>query len=49
VWQSKQTSENADQLIEDGTTKILFKRGNQVNHRFLFFQHTKVKWILDHG
>ncbi|WP_034551537.1 glycerol kinase GlpK [Carnobacterium funditum] len=46
VWQSKQTSEIADQLIEDGhKDSIQEKTGLIIDS---YFSATKVKWILDH-
>lgn len=45
VWQSKQTSELADQLVEDGHSEtIKDKTGLVVDS---YFSATKIQWILD--
>lgn len=45
VWQSKQTSEIADQLIEDGYRKLIHDKTGLVIDSY--FSATKIKWILD--
>src|SRR5699024_5311636 len=45
VWQSKQTSEIADQLIEDGYEKKFQQKTGLIIDSY--FSATKVKWILD--
>lgn len=45
VWQSKQTSEIADQLIEEGHKEMFQKKTGLIIDSY--FSATKVKWILD--
>lgn len=45
VWQSKQTSEIADQLIADGYHKLIHDKTGLVIDSY--FSATKIKWILD--
>ena len=45
VWQSKQTSEIADQLIEDGHKDFIHERTGLVIDSY--FSATKIMWILD--
>lgn len=45
VWQSKQTSEIADQLVEDGHKKMIHEKTGLVVDSY--FSATKIKWILD--
>lgn len=45
VWQSKQTSEIADQLIEDGHTELFHKKTGLVIDSY--FSATKIIWTLD--
>jgi len=45
VWQSKQTSEIVDQLIEDGHTDLIHKKTGLVVDSY--FSATKIMWILD--
>lgn len=45
VWQSKQTSEIADQLIADGYRKLIHDKTGLVIDSY--FSATKIKWILD--
>ncbi|WP_051258574.1 glycerol kinase GlpK [Atopococcus tabaci] len=45
VWQSKQTSEIADQLIADGHKEMIHNKTGLVIDSY--FSATKVKWLLD--
>ena len=45
VWQSKQTSELADKLIEDGHKELFHKKTGLVIDSY--FSATKVMWLLD--
>lgn len=45
VWQSKQTSEIADQLKEDGHKESIHKKTGLIIDSY--FSATKIKWILD--
>ena len=45
VWQSKQTSELADKLIEDGHKDLFHKKTGLVIDSY--FSATKVMWLLD--
>lgn len=45
VWQSKQTSDIADQLVEDGHKKGIHEKTGLVVDSY--FSATKIKWILD--
>ena len=45
VWQSKQTSEIADQLIEDGYEEFFHERTGLVVDSY--FSATKIMWLLD--
>lgn len=45
VWQSKQTSELADKLIEDGHTELFHGKTGLVIDSY--FSATKVQWLLD--
>lgn len=45
VWQSKQTSAIADQLIADGYRKLIHDKTGLVIDSY--FSATKIKWILD--
>ena len=46
VWQSKQTSDIAEQLIKDGYKDMIHKKtGLAIDS---YFAATKIKWILDH-
>ncbi len=45
-WQSKQTSDIADQLIADGYKDMIHKKTGLVVDSY--FSATKIKWILDH-
>lgn len=45
VWQSKQTSEIADQLKNDGHTETIHKKTGLIIDSY--FSGTKIKWILD--
>lgn len=45
VWQSRQTSDIADQLIADGHEEMISKKtGLRVD---AYFSGTKIKWLLD--
>lgn len=46
VWQSKQTSEIADQLIDQGYSDMIHAKTGLVIDSY--FSATKIKWILDH-
>lgn len=46
VWQSKQTSDIAEQLIKDGYKKMIHDKTGLVIDSY--FAATKIKWILDH-
>lgn len=46
VWQSKQTSEIAEQLIADGYKEMIHQKTGLVIDSY--FAATKIKWILDH-
>lgn len=46
VWQSKQTSDIAEQLIEDGYKEMIHDKTGLVIDSY--FAATKIKWILDH-
>lgn len=46
VWQSKQTSEIAEQLIADGYSDMIHQKTGLVIDSY--FSATKIKWILDH-
>ena len=46
VWQSKQTSDIAEQLIKDGYKDMIHKKTGLVIDSY--FAATKIKWILDH-
>ena len=46
VWQSKQTSDIAEQLIKDGYKEMIHKKTGLVIDSY--FAATKIKWILDH-
>ncbi|GGI64262.1 glycerol kinase GlpK [Limosilactobacillus caviae] len=46
VWQSKQTSAIAEQLIKDGYKEMVHKKTGLVIDSY--FAATKIKWILDH-
>ena len=46
VWQSKQTSALAEQLIKDGYKDMIHKKTGLVIDSY--FAATKIKWILDH-
>ncbi len=46
VWQSKQTSEIADDLIDHGYSKMIHDKTGLVIDSY--FSATKIKWILDH-
>lgn len=46
VWQSKQTSQIADELIERGYRKMIHDKTGLVIDSY--FSATKIKWILDH-
>ena len=46
VWQSKQTSDIAEQLIKDGYKDMIHKKTGLVI--VSYFAATKIKWILDH-
>ncbi|WP_010622147.1 glycerol kinase GlpK [Paucilactobacillus suebicus] len=46
VWQSKQTSEIADDLINNGYQKMIHDKTGLVIDSY--FSATKIKWILDH-
>ncbi|KRO04440.1 glycerol kinase [Levilactobacillus paucivorans] len=46
VWQSKQTSEIADQLKADGYTDAIHDKTGLVIDSY--FSATKIRWILDH-
>lgn len=46
VWQSKQTSEIAEQLIKDGYKEMIHHKTGLVIDSY--FAATKIKWILDH-
>lgn len=45
VWQSKQTSELADQLVEDGHSETIKEKTGLVVDSY--FSATKIQWILD--
>ena len=45
VWQSRQTSEIADQLIEDGHKEMIRQKTGLIVDAY--FSGTKIKWILD--
>jgi glycerol kinase len=45
VWQSKQTADIADQLVEDGHKESIHKKTGLVVDSY--FSATKIKWILD--
>ncbi|MHA8111095.1 glycerol kinase GlpK [Lactobacillaceae bacterium Melli_B4] len=45
VWQSKQTSQIADQLKHDGYTELIHQKTGLVVDSY--FSATKIKWILD--
>jgi len=45
VWQSKQTSEVADQLIEDGYKDMIQEKTGLIVDSY--FSGTKIKWIFD--
>ncbi|PJH64462.1 FGGY family carbohydrate kinase, partial [Salmonella enterica] len=45
VWQSKQTSEIVDELIEDGHTDFIHQKSGLVIDSY--FSATKIMWILD--
>lgn len=45
VWQSKQTADIADQLVEDGHKEMIHKKTGLVVDSY--FSGTKIKWILD--
>lgn len=46
VWQSRQTSDIADQLIADGHEEMISRKtGLRVD---AYFSGTKIKWLLDH-
>lgn len=45
VWQSRQTSEIADQLIEDGHKEMIRQKTGLIIDAY--FSGTKIKWILD--
>ncbi|MFC6261428.1 glycerol kinase GlpK [Levilactobacillus fujinensis] len=46
VWQSKQTSEIADQLKADGYSEAIHEKTGLVIDSY--FSATKIRWILDH-
>lgn len=46
VWQSKQTSDLAEQLIADGYTEMIHQKTGLVIDSY--FSATKIKWLLDH-
>ncbi|MDE7041030.1 MAG: glycerol kinase GlpK [Limosilactobacillus sp.] len=46
VWQSKQTSDIAEQLIKDGYKDMIHQKTGLVIDSY--FAATKIKWILDH-
>ncbi|SFH65614.1 glycerol kinase GlpK [Pisciglobus halotolerans] len=46
VWQSRQTSEIADQLIKDNYGEMIHEKTGLVIDAY--FSATKVRWILDH-
>ena len=46
VWQSKQTSEIADQLIADGYKDFIHEKTGLIIDSY--FSATKIKWIMDH-
>ena len=46
VWQSKQTSDIAEQLIKDGYKEMIHQKTGLVIDSY--FAATKIKWILDH-
>lgn len=46
VWQSKQTSDIANQLIADGYKDMIHQKTGLVVDSY--FSATKIKWILDH-
>ncbi|MCQ4966063.1 FGGY family carbohydrate kinase, partial [Bifidobacterium pseudocatenulatum] len=46
VWQSKQTSDIAEQLIKDGYKDLIHEKTGLVVDSY--FSATKIKWILDH-
>lgn len=46
VWQSKQTSDIAEQLIKDGYKDMIHKKTGLVIDSY--FAATKIKWIFDH-
>lgn len=45
VWQSKQTADIADQLVEDGHKEMIHKKTGLVVDSY--FSATKIKWLLD--
>ncbi|WEV37581.1 glycerol kinase GlpK [Lactobacillus sp. ESL0677] len=46
VWQSRQTSELADQLIKDGYQDLIHEKTGLIPDAY--FSATKIRWILDH-
>lgn len=46
VWQSRQTSEIADQLIKDGYSDMIHEKTGLIIDAY--FSATKIRWILDH-
>ncbi|MGT2828291.1 glycerol kinase GlpK [Streptococcus hillyeri] len=46
VWQSRQTSELADQLIADGYSDMFHQKTGLIIDAY--FSATKVRWLLDH-
>lgn len=46
VWQSRQTSDLADKLTQDGQAEIIRKKTGLIIDPY--FSATKIRWILDH-
>ncbi|WEV43019.1 glycerol kinase GlpK [Lactobacillus sp. ESL0684] len=46
VWQSRQTSKLADQLIADGNQEMIHQKTGLIPDAY--FSATKIRWILDH-
>ncbi|GEP19189.1 glycerol kinase GlpK [Pediococcus argentinicus] len=46
VWQSRQTSKIADQLVKDGHADMIHEKTGLVVDAY--FSATKIRWILDH-
>lgn len=46
VWQSRQTSELADQMVKDGLSEMIRQKTGLIIDPY--FSATKIRWILDH-